>query len=181
MRHLCFLIGMMLGETCLFAWNAFTIHESPYSPVNIYYDTELLDSHILLSLYKSAEYGDEEEMQEWIADGLPICGPFLTVFCEADNNTFCVTIGTGNETIIGYIKRGTVSVLTRTNGDSFSLFNAPYCRDKVVYTSEESLYVQILGKKGDWFYVRLIGAEDDNIRGWLPPEMQCPNYLATCE
>lgn len=181
MRHLCFLIAMMLGKTCLFAWNAFTIHESPYSPVNIYYDTELLDRHILLSLYKSAEYGDEEEMQEWIADGLPICGPFLTVVCEADNNTFCVTIGTGNETIIGYIKSGLVSVLTRPNGDSFSLFNAPYCRDKVVHTSEESLYVQILGKKGDWFYVRLIGAEDHNIRGWLPPEMQCPNYLAICE
>ena len=156
--------------------NAFTIHDTFDSAVNIYYDTEMVSSQIICSIYPDYEYKvwAQSHFEEWVKEGNPMCGVELTVMSEADNDCFFVILGS----VYGYIKRGSVAVLTRNPaGEPLYLYESNSKESKSILIGYVKQWAQILGKKGDWFYVRLLGTD---FYGWLPPDMQCASFKTTC-
>ena len=166
----------------LFAENAFTIHNGVNTPVHIYYDTNTLSSHKLLSIFPCSEFKirSDTELHEWIGQGNPICGSLITILSEATHNTFYVRIGSGAESIYGYVKRGAVAVATRNYDKPLYLYESDSHKSRTIFVSDEPVYATIFGIKGSWFYVVCRGENGKSIRGWLPPEMQCPSFYTTC-
>ena len=175
-------IALFCSTGILLANNAFTIHESLNSPVNVYYDTDLAADHIVLSIYPNEEFKvkTESELMSWLGDGYPICGAHITIISQAENDCLYIRVGLGKESIYGYIKSGSAGCATVENTPKVFLYEAPEkCSNKRL-ASYSPCYATIVGKDGDWFYVIIQNHEGKEVRGWLPPEMQCPSFLALC-
>lgn len=183
MKKTALLLLVLFGcITYLYAENAFTIHDGANAPVHVYYDTNTLSSHIILSIFPCREFkiSSVTELHEWLGQDLPICGSLITILSEANHNTFYVRVGSGAESVYGYVKKGTVAVATRNYDKLLYLYKSNSYKSSKQFVSYEPVYATIFGIKGSWFYVVCKGENGKTIRGWLPPEMQCPSFYTTC-
>ena len=181
MKRITIIIILHFISLMCFAQNAFTIHKRIHSPVMMYYDTSLKRSHVILKIYPHSEFLtlNKKEVREWThKDHFPLCGTFVSIISEADNDTFFVSI---EGDLSGYVKRGQFAVTTR-NYDNMPLYlyEEPNYVSKRKMISNKEHYATIFGKKGDWFYVTVFVSNRHRYSGWLPPEMQCHSFLTTC-
>lgn len=178
-RFLACILALLFGLNLISAHNAFTIHDGLNTPIHVYYDTDMKDRHISFSIYPHGAFKtmNQDSLNTWRAQSRPICGAFLIVVEEADNDSFYVEIGRGDQSLSGYLKRGTVASITNNRGTPLYLYASYTDQSKKEIVADGMRFVRLLGKKQSWFYVEVIDDSKEPKCGWLPSSMLNSNFL----
>lgn len=80
-----------------------------------------------------------------------------------------------------YAAKGTLAVNTRNyDNNVFYLYASPSTNSKIIMESCKQQTVSVFGVYKGWLYVNAVTEDGQNIKGWLPPDMQCGNPYTTC-
>jgi len=138
---------------------AFTIHENG-GPINFYLEHNLQKIRIVVYPYiEESNAGLEVNIVSAMNNALKVAISGEYLFC----------------------RKGDLAINTRNyNNSSFILYKAPHKYSMPVGKSYKQQTLRIYDIDNGWLFVE---GKDDNgkiIRGWLPPEMQCPSVWTTC-